>query len=104
MESGPSHPSNINTTCMTPESRALCAICGAPAIGKKTNFFESLFKLFSYVKGAILMHTLVYHVKVINRISLRQKNEAKCLFFFSLAFFRRNAYNENVKKSKISKI
>jgi hypothetical protein len=71
MESGPSHPSNINTTCMTPESRALCAICGAPAIGKKTNFFESLFKLFSYVKGVILMHTLVYHVKVINRISLR---------------------------------
>ncbi len=39
MESGPSHRSNVNVTCMPFESRALCAICGARAIGKKRPFF-----------------------------------------------------------------
>jgi len=38
MESGLSHRSNINVTCMPFESRALCAICGARAIGKKDPF------------------------------------------------------------------
>lgn len=34
MESRPSQPSTIYITCSTLESRALCAVCGAPAIGK----------------------------------------------------------------------
>jgi hypothetical protein len=51
MASGPSHPSNLNTTCMTLDSRALCAVCGALAIGKKRltlkisfNFFFNAFR------------------------------------------------------------
>jgi hypothetical protein len=64
MESSPSHPSKINITCMTLDSRALCAVCGAPAIGNKKLIL--VFQYFSYhIQDEILMHIPVYLVKVI---------------------------------------
>ncbi len=51
---------------MTLDSRALCVICGAPSIGKKSIFFFVSINSISILKGEILMHILVYLVKVTN--------------------------------------
>lgn len=75
MESGPSNSSNNNITYITFDSRALCAICGASAIGNKKFFVNFCFSiiLFSYMKDEISMHTRVYHVKVMSKIFLKGK-------------------------------
>lgn len=43
MESGPSHPAHKNVTCAVYDARAICAICGAAAIGNQTDFFLNIF-------------------------------------------------------------
>lgn len=44
--------SDSNNTCRVVQSRVLCAVCGAPAIGNEIllfNFHTSLFVYFAYI-------------------------------------------------------
>jgi hypothetical protein len=47
MESSLSYPSKTTVTCMTLDTRALCVVCGAPAIGMTMICFREILFEFS---------------------------------------------------------
>jgi hypothetical protein len=76
---------------MTIDSRALCAVCNAPAIGKKQTKVHFIFKkIFFYIGRNFDAYTCLSCKGNKYNLFLSRINH------LILAFFRRNAYNAHV--------